>query len=123
MDPTTMSQLATGVISSLLAGTAFEAMKPAAQKLWGVIKGRFSSPGAQEALKKLEDSPANDRAQRRFQLELEDLAEQDTVLAEALREFVSVVQTHTTITQNLTAGDNSTNSQVAGSGNTITINK
>lgn len=99
-----------------LAGKAPEAVSA----LWGLVKGRFTSPAQQEAVAELEAAPASDLAQKDFKVQLEKALTKDPALVgEVERLLREGGVDFSGNTQQAKASGGSTVIQVQGSGNTV----
>jgi len=99
-----------------LAGKAPEA----AAALWGLVKGRFTSPAQQEAVAELEAAPADPDAREAFQVQLKKALKADPALAGEVERLLQAGGVNVSgNTQQAKASKGGTVIQVQGSGNTV----
>ncbi|WP_165352073.1 hypothetical protein [Solidesulfovibrio carbinolicus] len=128
MDIQTLTDLALSALVAAQSGAATAITdaatklgKACVEKLAALVKTRFAKDGegATNALAALENNPADAGAQKTVRRRLEGLLDEDRDFAAEIKAIIGTVPIDKSQHQTATAGDNSTVTQIQGSGNTV----
>lgn len=132
MDPATLATMTVKCLAPFLteAGKAVakrvgDAATDKAVQLYQFLKTKLTSPGASEALVKLEKTPDDTDRQTLFRLTLKDILRENPQLCDELRALLKELAPETTggaQTANVLGNENEV-TQVSGTGNTVVIGK
>ena len=110
----------TAVKTQVIDGAA-EATIEQGKRLWGWIKGRFTSPSATGAIGELEEAPDSSDALETVQLKLAQLLDADPQLADELREILAAAGDSATVQTMNVEGKGHKSAQIIGSDNEVNI--
>lgn len=128
MDPSSLADLALSALvaaqsgaASAITDVATKLGKAGVEKVCALVKARFAKDGegATKALTTLEHNPTDAGAQKTVRRRLEGLLDEDPAFAAEIKAIIGTVSIDKSQHQTATAGDNSTVTQIQGSGNTV----
>lgn len=128
MDLSALTDLALSALVAAQSGaaaaitdTATKLGKAGVEKITSLVKTRFAQDGegATKALASLEQNPTDAGAQKAVHRRLEGLLDENPDFAAEIKAVIGTISIDKSQHQTATAGDNSTITQIQGSGNSV----